>query len=824
MIFTYLCLYRCKRLTLKGCDKFEIHPTAKTQLILGTNGAGKSSLFKIGFSVTPSLKSDFFKGGYKIVKVSHRGHHYELTFTYDEAGSVKHSFIRDGVELNAGMTASVQRELVRDHFRMTQELQDILSGSIRFTRMSPLDRRNIITKMSDTDFEYILGLYKTLQKGYTAAKNVVKHNKDRLTVETNKLLTPEDIDQLNQRSEQLREELTMLFKETRHQTPQVNSLQAAIHRQLEDLGKRFKRLMKVDLTPPEGYHYASREALEHQIMLDDRKANEERATLATLGEELQYLESQMAQLQQIEGYDEAFIRKRIAELEAEALDALTYITAGIPLYRIDRGHQAQDDLNEFMGLLHTVDERETNLYTDRKIQEARSEFQACQTQLNNAVQKLGNIQGRLQHIDACQEVGCPQCGFVFKQGVQAGEDQNLQANLTKGEAIRRGLEEKLKVQREFLDEVEDYQRRLHQLNRFRQQHPSLGAFWTLVDLSGGLTGGAALLPTCQLYMKDLIRAEQIDKIDEQLAPLKETLNKIEKIAGSGSGVRERYYDLKARMEDRHESLVGYQAESLMLEQYLAKHRNFEDDYEDYLTEHARLNQQMQDLVEELRQDEIRLTIRKNQGSLAIVEHGLTEVEVQHGIVNDIQKDLTEMALQEQAYKALLDLLSPKDGLIAQQISVFLNTMIDRMNAAIARIWGYNLALSNCNLEEDELDYRFPLYAVSKDNVVPDISQGSMSQLDIVDQAFRLIIYKFMRLQGYPLFIDELEAQFDPVHRHNLIPAIKDLIDDETYGQVFIISHYITTQGSFVDSEITVLDDTHLSADFNRPYNQHVAFA
>lgn len=823
MIFTYLCLYRCRRITLKGYDKIEIHPTSKTQLILGTNGAGKSSLFRIGFSVTPSQKNDFFKGGYKIVKVAHEGHHYELAFNHEENGSAKHSFIRDGIELNMGFTASVQRELVREHFRMTQELHDLLVGSIKFTSMSPLERRNVITKMSETSFEFVLDLYKKLQKSHTYAKNVSKHNTERLTEETGKLLSPDDMDQLNRRSVQLRDELTALFRETRQRSPQVNSLEAEIRTRTEALDKRFKRLMKVDLTPPMGYHFTGLEQLKQAIAFDDQKANEERATIAALGEELQYLENQMEQLKAIEGYDEAYIRKRIQELDAEADDALTYITAGVALNKIDRGQRAMDALIEFMSLINLVSAEEDRRYTDRKVQEARSQFQTYQSQLNGAIQKLGNIQGRLQHIDRCQEVGCPQCGFVFKQGVQQGEDENLQANLLKGETIKQSLEKKLAEQQGFLSEVEDYHQRLNTLNRFRQQHPELGGFWTLVDKSGGLTGGADLMPTCQLYRKDMIRAEQIDKIDQELAPLKETLNTIEKVAGTGSGVRERYYDLKARIEDRYTSLAGFQAESELLGQYLNKHNLFEADCKAYVAEQTQLIQQLDELMEEIRQDELVNVIRRHQGSLAIVENGLTEAEVQHGIVNDLQKDLNQMSQQEQAFKVLLDVLSPKDGLIAEQISVFLNAMIDRMNAAIARVWGYTLALLNCNLAEDDLDYRFPMYAVKPENAVADVNQGSESQMVIVNDAFRRIQYKFQRLHGYPLYIDEIEATFDPVHRINLIPVIKTLIEDDTYGQVFIISHYIATQGSFQDAEIVVLDDAHLSADLNRSYNQHVTF-
>src|SRR5690606_19588412 len=151
-----------------------------------------------------------------------------------------------------------------------------------------------------------------------------------------------------------------------------------------------------------------------------------------------------------------------------------------------------------------------------------------------------------------------------------------------------------------------------------------------------------------------------------------------------------------------------------------------------------------------------------------------------------------------------------------------DSIVDRMNRNINRIWGYNLTVMGCDAGNGDLDYRFPMYAVAKENMINDVSEGSESQVDIVNQAFRLVVYKFFRLHGYPLYIDELGSSFDEVHRHNLVPAIKELIEDDLFSQVLIISHYTDGQGSYPNAQQIVLDPSHLSIKVDR--NDHVTIS
>ena len=68
MKYTKLILFRCVRLRLKNIEYFEMNPSEPVQLILGTNGSGKSSIM-MELSPLPSEASDYRDGGYKEIHI-----------------------------------------------------------------------------------------------------------------------------------------------------------------------------------------------------------------------------------------------------------------------------------------------------------------------------------------------------------------------------------------------------------------------------------------------------------------------------------------------------------------------------------------------------------------------------------------------------------------------------------------------------------------------------------------------------------------------------------------------------------------------------------
>lgn len=816
-------LHQCKRFSLRDITTINIRPTSKTQMVLGSNGAGKSSILKMGFSVMPANASDFHKGGYKKLKVLHNGQEYSLS-TIFEKSSPEHEFICNGENLNIGGTGAVQKELIREHFKMTQEIQDVLSGEEKFTEMSPLRRREWITKLSDTDFTYVLGLYAKVKRGARDAAAVVKHNNGRLVTESAKLMSPADLETLVNRSKHFTDELNMLLQECGNSNDNVdvlnNTLRAEHNAFIQFITTGLK---KTNVRAPDlDVSIRSEEELDRLINQYNVGINGHHLVMEELCSAFQHYELQMRELTVVEGMDEVYLRTRAKELEDAIVTETANLRSGEPFENIDFKGQIAQAILTFRGEVQALDSEQRELYDIGIVNERRGRLDRLNTAVNMLSNNIGNVEGRLQHIDQCKEMGCPKCGHTFKNGIDPSEKESLEQSLVNGNLKLVDYNAMITDVQEYMEKANRHQALVQHIEKFRRNNSEAANFWGYIDRAGGLELGKDLIPAINLYMRDVEVSKIIFQHMSDLKPIKEAIATIDSISADKSGIREMYYTYQSRINDLTDRIRKEDAELDLLVDYSLRQTAFTTFTNAVCEKLDRLGDLQDRLIEGFRQSEIRRLIKDDQVALAMVETSLTETEIQSGIVNDIRKDITTVTVEEQAYKLLMNALSPVDGLIAEQISIYINAIIDRINAVIARIWGYNMAIKPCNLTDGDLDYKFPLYTVSADNDIPDISKGSDSQVDIVNQAFRLVVYKFLDLHDYPLYLDELGRSFDEVHRHNLIPAIKDLIDDSTYSQIFMISHYADGQNSYPNSEIIVLDDSHVT--LKRSFNEHVTIS
>jgi hypothetical protein len=813
-------LHLCKRFSLRDISTITIKPTVKTQMVLGSNGAGKSSILKVGFSVLPAQASDFHKGGYKKVKVLHAGNEYALA-TIFEKSSPDHEFWCNGENLNIGGTGTVQKELIREHFKMTQEIHDVLSGDEKFTDMSPLRRREWITKLSDTDFTYVLGLYSKVKRGARDAAAVVKHNNGRLVTETSKMMNENDLETLVNRSKQFTDELNLLLQECGNSNDNVEVLNNQLRSEYNSLIQFMQSgLKKINVRAPDlDIGIKSEEHLDRLITQYTSDINGHHVMMEEICRIFQHYESQMRELTSVEGMDEAYLRGRVKELDELISIEMKRLRTGETYDQIGNSNQVSMAVVEFRGEVQALDTEQRELYGIEVVNERRGYLERLHHAKNTLSNNIGNVEGRLQHIAQCNETGCPKCGHTFKNGVDPSEQETLQMSLTMGTQKLSGLNDQITDIQSYMEKANRHQANVSRIEKFRRSHPEASNFWGYIDRAGGLELGKELIPAINLYMHDLEVAKVIFDYMSDLKPLREAIATIDSISADKGSIREEYYFYQGRINELTDRIRKEGAELDLLVDYSLRQTAFTAFTESVRTRLDSLTDLQDRLIEGFRQSEIRRLIKDDQVALAMVETSLTETEIQRGIVNDIRKEISTVSVEEQAYKLLSEALSPVDGLIAEQISIYINAIIDRINAVIARVWGYNMAIKPCDVADGDLDYRFPLYTVSADNDIPDISKGSDSQIDIVNQAFRLIVYKFLDLHDYPLYLDELGRSFDEVHRHNLIPAIKDMIDDSTYSQIFMISHYADGQNSYPNSEIIVLDDSHVT--LKRSFNEHV---
>jgi energy-coupling factor transporter ATP-binding protein EcfA2 len=819
MFITKLVLHKCRRFYLKGIETFEINPTMKTQIVLGTNGSGKSSLLKMGFTVLPGEKSDFEAGGYKLVNVMNNGKTYVLR-TDISGKSPVHSFICDGEELNEGHTGAVQKELVREHFGMTNELHEVLSGQLLFTKMSTLERRHWITLLSSADFDYVIKLHGRVKRAVRDTSAVIKHQSGRLVSETAKKIDDATFNTLRRQSQEITEKLIRLHQHSRRDGVADNFefYSRQYHQLAADVDALLSRAKYLRVSIPKAVKSTQDDAVLQLKESLRSRAQMLEAALHEVSERHQEIDKQLHSIAELEEIDPVELQERLTQLGAEKERLSQQFKTKADPSRLPSHEYCFAVIQETIETLHGVNAVDA-AYLDRNtIQTKQRELSELQEKMMAGTSKIGELEYRLDHIHNSSTIQCPACHHNFKEGISGDEEGNIKDLLEKGTRFKRTMEDRIRAVREWLQEAHQAGDVIHTLHRLRDHNPDLIELWQLLQTAGGFGLGRQLVPVCVDFISDVKTKLAINQLDHEIAPLVDRLNALKQLDKSSSlrdvalSLSERVVDLKNHLTDTRTTLKEVdQFYDRMIEA-----REIGDTVQRSLD---RLNELMDQMVKFIAVEEIQSQVKRHQVQLGMLEQSLAEAEVQMGIVNDLNRSLEQAKAEEKALIMLEKILSPRDGIIAEQIMVFINTFISSINEVIAKVWGYNLALDTCNLEDGELNYKFPMYVHNSDNMIPDIEFGSDSQVDIVNQAFRLVVYKFLGLEGYPLYLDELGRTFDEVHRLNLTLALKDLMDDETYSQVFFISHSFESQNSYPNSQIAVIDDSHVS--LKRAYNEHV---
>lgn len=285
------------------------------------------------------------------------------------------------------------------------------------------------------------------------------------------------------------------------------------------------------------------------------------------------------------------------------------------------------------------------------------------------------------------------------------------------------------------------------------------------------------------------------------------------VLGRLEGLSKQVQDITVALDDQRRELDYLTKYRQHIKVYLEKAEQLENTLEG-------LAELRDALVEGYRNDSIETAIRSHQEHLAGLQKRRTEKQTLEEIILALEKDETTLGINHDVLKLIASELSPVDGLIAEQLTGFIESFLHHVNQVIDSIWTYDLQVLSCGLESGDLDYKFPLFVKheGESNQCPDIAKGSEAQVEVVNLAFRLVTMVYLGLEEYPVYLDEAGRSFDEQHRTNLLSFIKQLVDAGNYTQLFIISHYAAQFNVFTNAEILVLDNTNITVP--KKHNQH----
>lgn len=819
-------LHGYHRFSLNGIKTFKITMTEMIQIIIGRNGSGKSSLLK-ELSPLPAEKSNYTKDGYKKIAILKDGKHYLLTSTFNP---LHHSFLVDGEELNPGGTQSVQKELVRTIFNITQDTLNVITGLELFTNMSPSRRRELFTTMCDTDYEYAIKVYNRIKESYRDTQGAIKIAKKRLSSLIIDDLGAEQVNILRKELNDLTDESKRLYQLKVSNTPTtdeaLNELNA-LKTRLVETAKKFKDLRN-NFIKDSALNYFTASELEEDKQITIYSIERTKGLLAQLNKQYTELQESIGDNALITDDEYKSMSHELLMLNSEITELKKEITIPLELNHAVTAHDMiQDMYQEFNAICHELpindgwysDEiRETNL---RKL----SELNLKLNRYTNTVDKLKNKEEHLTHLLEGESTTCPDCKHTFKVGYDSKVHEELKLNIQKGIEHIENIEAEIRKLTKLLEELNNYHQIFTRFKLLTNQYKNLPGFWgNLVTPELLKENPKSLIAILNQYFFQVKKLMIIKEKNDRVLELKTRLEAVNKAKSTTLEADKKRLSKLEEYINFHTTAIKTQNDYLShTNERINRLKQIEDTFDLIMQLKAGIHDSTIEVANAYLNDIIDKSLLTVHQRISDITNRLFKAETQSKLLKEVESNISNLEKEEKAFKLLIDSFSPTDGLIAEGLLGFIRSFIRTVNYSIAQLWSYKINIRDCSTVDDgvDLNFKFPLEVEGDTHYRDDVKDGSSGMREVINLAFRLVAMQKMGLHDYPLMLDEFGAFFDAEHKQRAPQAIKTIIEQLNFSQVFIISHHEMEYSSFNQSEICVLDKTNTVISSNMLYNNHV---
>lgn len=802
-----------KRLDLLGVDTLTYTPQSPYQLILGTNGAGKSSILN-ELSPLPIEGNALREGGYKMIKIEHRDSLYQINYTLHK--KLECSFVKDGKELNDGGTIRVQKDLISQHFNYDNQVHDILIGFTLLSNMSPSQRREWFVKMSRADMTYALGVFGKLKSAERDIKGAIKLNNQRLVSEQAKLPSQEDIQRIRREDEVLKRELNHLLPFSEQglldYTEKLNQLLT----QLEALSSQFIDI-KFNLKFDDEYHFRDTELLEN--ILNHLKFQE-----VEVKNDYNKSVSELAELQDIFTKSKQLTEKPLSVIDddiARVKQGLTQLQAKIDLIGLKVGDnpieeetqlrfKVMDTLKSILMSLpaNPLNDKGDRLFTRNGYEFIIDSIQQVKQSIIESTNRLHYLEREYNHLQDVHDVNCPSCHHTFKPGVDCTRLEELKKLIPQEKASLESKQQRLNQIEEEKSKYEDWIKCIKSLRYLQEQYPILSNLYNVIQTDDRFHEyPMGLVKLVDEYHQVLMLTADSRNGYRRLSELEE--ERIRRVAAEGQDVE---YILN-RMTQLENHIKEVDIKSRDISKRLRELTQVLESGYDLVSKSNKIRELYKKIHEVTYQQvryennqKLQAIISSKQYQLANNDRFVKELTQSETIIEQLNSTNEQLTSEQKALAILTTLLSPQDGLIAESLIGFLNQFLDQMGNILDQIWMYEMR-PYLDLDEEgiDLDYRFKVDIEGLEEPVSDVSRLSRGQKEIVDFVFKLLLMQYLDMQDYPLFMDEVGGTFDATHRDSLYRYIKLLVESNQTQQVFIISHIASSHNALSTADKCVLD-------------------
>ncbi len=824
MKYLYIELNHYKRMPLTGSEHFCMVIENPIQMILGTNGSGKSSLVK-ELTPFPPNQNDFFKQGSKIVKIEHKGEIYTLKTIFSP--SVKHSFvINDGENINEGGTLTVQKDLVREYFGFSQDINELLHDEELFSDMSPSRRKEWFISLCETDYSYAIRSYNKLKEKHRDCLGALKIAKKRLTTETEKVLKTQDEEKLYKEVTELHTLLSHLLEYRKPIESDTTVLDIEMSRIEERIYKCAQQLESI----------ISKDTLYSDYTLDKLQqiSTKIQQSLSVLNT---YLDDYTGQYNN--NQDKI---KILQEAEQNTIDSL--ISDNQVLYNekqdclnktmVSHVPNAQTSLESFQNIKSilteictTIPENTDRRYSTDALKASKQNLSDTQIKKQQILEYISNKQAKLRHLLEHKEsslITCTKCHHKFSLVYNEEVCSQLQSAISTAQEKLETVNKEIKTIQDYIDECLEYSILYRQYTQVISSHPGLSPYWDYLRENNVITNNPKqAIHLFNQFDQDLKLHVNVQNIQDKIQKNENLLQSLKNVGtDSLQSVLEANKALYANVGTITDKISSKSLKYNLINTVIQKKKNISALVDNIQSLQDNRDTLTKDYIETMRRSTLNALIKQLQSELGAKEHILHLASNQKSIIKNIEDQISDLDVDKDALSTLINQLSPTDGLIAQGLLGFIRTYIDQMNEFIEKVWSYPMTIMSCDIQDTEsldLDYKFPVKKFSVDDITPDISKCSRGMKEIINLAFKITAMKYLNLLDTPLYLDEFGSAMDNGHRNEVISLIKAFNEQKTFSQMFIVSHDVTQYSSLPNAQVCVLCDTNIITP--KAFNQHV---
>lgn len=819
---------------LKNISYFEFNPSDPVQLILGTNGSGKSSIIA-ELSPLPANAIDYDTDGYKEIHILKDGDLYICRSTF---GAKQHHSItkNDDPNLNQGGTITVQRELVHQIFGINQDLHELMSGQVRFTRMSPADKRYWFTRLSNTSYDYAIKTYNKLRDKHRDISGTVKTLKKRLVQEMEKIVDIDYQSRLEKEVDEIHKLLGMMLEVRKPLEETKEDLRQEQDRLYTVIAAMTRNLI-LSLNDNPGIGLLSYDDIDRDIQeaLSNIRVYEVRSD--EYMERIKKLDDSITLLEKTQGSSIEELTRRMLQHQVKQSEVNKLFTIVID------GDSDANTLREALAAVQgTLTDLATNLVPNPDRYISRATYQEANkkidelTQARNTLQtRLNALQARKQHQEVHRDapaVICPKCSHSWHLNYT---EESYNSILSEMETIGQEMhanDEELKKTRESIESMLRYFSLFNTYTSLIKNWQVLKPLWDYIESNLTIFNNPSnLLNAINEFSRNIDLKKEYDLLTKEVNEALSLIESAEKVGNQDmSKLKEERESIDALMYTNSENIRQARQKVTQL-QLVKNNKRSIDDMKVKLTQYVGDSEQLFNRTNEaIRREIFNDCVRSISTTLSRKEMAISEIRGQRSIIGDIENQIQLLINDEASLKLLVQELSPTDGLIAEGLYGFIKAYVNQMNTFIGKVWTYPMIIQACSFEEGgdkvDLDYKFPVInpdsARNSSSYVPppDVSKASTGQKEIIDLAFMIIAMIQSGLSRAPVMLDEFAANMDNSHRISAITVVKSLIEQYPFTQLFMVNHYEGIYGAFTNAQMTVLCDENVIIPKDCVYNKH----